>query len=333
MTSLDHLVSQYPVLSTLASYVSSLDLFNLALTNRANHSAILSSPSLRRHCLCDGHGLRDRQGFAGAYAIPKHAYTKDYQFGGEARSDNWPEHNVGAINEDEPIEVRLYNIKCDEAGALPCRRCGINVCEECRYYPRIRPAHMDGPVRRPHLSLSCFSHNIMGFCPPCDARTESEVRGKFLSELCDCDMFRRWICNKCHLEEEQESKAYYAKHTDEYGWIIGPHYGPCDTKTVINRQNAIQLLYCPCGANVPPESRLRCSLCKRRHLPEWEWRREILEGGTGMPWFDDDPNYPHWLPYLGLPTKYPDPYPPLADKEVLRRAFQIARTVCSRGRM
>ncbi|KAK3377322.1 hypothetical protein B0T24DRAFT_620964 [Lasiosphaeria ovina] len=323
MASLEHLISQYPVLSTLASYVSSLDLFNLALTNRANHSAILSSPSLRRHCLCDGHGLRDRQGFAGAYAIPKHAYKKYYQFGSGARSGNWPEHNVGAINEDEPIEVRLYNIKCDEAGALPCRRCGINVCEECRYYPRIRPAHSNAPVRRPHLSLAWFSYNVTGFCPPCDARTESEVRGKFLSELCDCDMFRRWICNKCHSEEEQESKAYYAKHTDdERDWITEVDDRLPATKAVINHQNTLYL-YCPCGANVPPESRLRCSLCKRRHLSEEEWHREIEEGGTEMPWFDDDPTYPHWLPYSNLQRNYPNPYPPLADKEVLRRAFYV----------
>ena len=29
----------------------------------------------------------------------------------------------------EPIEVRFYATHCDEAGALPCRKWGINICD------------------------------------------------------------------------------------------------------------------------------------------------------------------------------------------------------------
>jgi hypothetical protein len=30
---------------------------------------------------------------------------------------------------DEELEVRVWNIKCDETDALPCSKCEMNVCE------------------------------------------------------------------------------------------------------------------------------------------------------------------------------------------------------------
>lgn len=141
MTSLQYLTSHYPILTHLSQYLSTLDLLHLGLTCRTLHSYILSSPPifklLQRTALCDGHGLRDRQKFEGAY----HRHPHEYK-----------------IMADEPIEVRLWATECDEAGALPCLKCGINVCEvseqaclakptksctkyyarkqECRRYPR-----------------------------------------------------------------------------------------------------------------------------------------------------------------------------------------------------
>lgn len=32
---------------------------------------------------------------------------------------------------DEEIEVRVWNLKCDAANALPCLKCGTNVCGVC----------------------------------------------------------------------------------------------------------------------------------------------------------------------------------------------------------
>lgn len=113
MPDLTQLLSQRPMLIELARYVSTVDLLNLALTNSEHHAFILGSKAafdvLRRECLCDGHGLTARKGFSIA--------PREYVWGKDRR-----------IWKDEPIEVRLFNIEC-EVEALPCRKCGINICE------------------------------------------------------------------------------------------------------------------------------------------------------------------------------------------------------------
>lgn len=118
MESLTTLVSQYPILCNLASFLSTLDLFHLALTNTTHYAHILASrpvfAALRRDALCDGSGLRKRQDFVGSYSLEH----RKYQWGHQRK-----------IWQDEPIEVRLYGTRCDATGALPCRKCGINVCE------------------------------------------------------------------------------------------------------------------------------------------------------------------------------------------------------------
>ena len=120
MATLTTLIARHPILRTLSSFLSTLDLFYLALTNRTHHSYILASratfDALRRDCLCDGGGLAQRQNFAGLYSLKYRSYVW-----GKGRK----------IWQDEPIEVRLYATKCDEAGALPCQKCGINICEVC----------------------------------------------------------------------------------------------------------------------------------------------------------------------------------------------------------
>ncbi|OHE94186.1 hypothetical protein CORC01_10524 [Colletotrichum orchidophilum] len=74
-----------------------------------HHAHILGSRSvfdkLKRLCICDGRGSIRSQDFSGRY-----------------RPNYWtlscglPPMVIG----DEQIEVRLYHVECDEAGALPC---------------------------------------------------------------------------------------------------------------------------------------------------------------------------------------------------------------------
>ncbi|KAI8170285.1 hypothetical protein K4K49_004969 [Colletotrichum sp. SAR 10_70] len=99
--SLANLISSYPILSSLTQYVSTLDLYHVALTSRSNHASILGSSvifdRLKRLCLCDGRGLARRQNFTGPHRIH---YWK-LKLKQEPR-----------IDFDEPIEVRLFNLKC-----------------------------------------------------------------------------------------------------------------------------------------------------------------------------------------------------------------------------
>jgi hypothetical protein len=185
--------------------MSTVDLYNLALTNRTHYSHILGSPTLfkklRRLCLCDGRGLVKRQNFQRPY------YTN-------RGAGEWTRNSH--LYSDEEIEVKLYNAKCDEGGALPCVKCGINVCEECRYYLRARPSYK---TRRPHVDSARQISNIMCLCPECDSAVEEEVKGQFLNELCDCDPWARWICTRCKIEESDFDTEYCKKHTlKEFYW-------------------------------------------------------------------------------------------------------------------
>ncbi|KAF5669359.1 hypothetical protein FCIRC_9302 [Fusarium circinatum] len=205
----EDLLSSYSILTSLAPWLSTLDLYHLSLTSKSAYECIQSSPaifkSLSRHCLCDGRGLATRQ----AYASP---YHRNRMAGQWTPSPH--------LKGDEEIEVRLYNIKCDEAGALPCLKCGINICEECRCYPRAAPPSAY-PNRRPHLRGSYELDNIMCLCGECDAKIEKEIMGKFLNERCDCDVYTRWICVRCEEEERKTSRKYFAERTEmEWNWIV-----------------------------------------------------------------------------------------------------------------
>ncbi|RSM07888.1 hypothetical protein CDV31_008380 [Fusarium ambrosium] len=289
---LTNLISSYSILTTLSSWISTLDLYHLALTNRTHHSFILASPQifqvLTRQSLCDGRGLADRQEFRGLYKI--------YDF----------DKGSKIIQRDEPVEVRLYNLKCDETGALPCVKCGVNVCEECRYYPRTtRSGRRRDSERRPHLNATFQIGAVMCLCPPCDAAMEKEVQGKFLNELCDCDALRYWICSKCRQDVDTFTGNYRGEHTALEGEI--QFFGPLPTKQM-NDAGWIRALWCMCGETILRDTRMRCTWCKRRHLPEEDWFDEWEMIGSKMPWFDDDPDYPHWQTDR---NKYPVPYPKL----------------------
>ncbi|KAI2618535.1 hypothetical protein GGS26DRAFT_380098 [Hypomontagnella submonticulosa] len=278
------LITQYPILTTLASYLSTLDLFHLALTSRTHHAPILSSPSvfavLRRDSLCDGRGLRRRQ------------QTWNYRYPGRK------------IHHDEEIEVRLFATKCDEAGALPCQKCGINICEECREVPRLcAPASQRSAARRPHFSH--VSANLLCLCARCDAAAEESLRGQFLHELCDCDVFRRWICRRCVREEDRATREYYARHTvreiEDYA-----HYEQFYDDTLVMPDDQFDVLfYCSCGGFVPKDARPRCAWCRRRHRPMNEWGQEWRDAEREEVEMDDG-CYPVWGP------AYAEGYPELS---------------------
>ncbi|KAM0492782.1 hypothetical protein ACHAP8_009634 [Fusarium lateritium] len=203
------LISSYTILSSLAPWLSTLDLHNLSLTSRSAYTFIHSSGTifgfLSRQSLCDGRGLAARQAFKGSY----------HRNPMPGRWDINP-HIVG----DEEIEVYLYNVKCDEAEALPCIKCGINVCEECRCYPRAAPATAR-PNRRPHLRGNFELDNIMCLCEECDKKTEEEISDKFVNLRCDCDVYTRWICVRCEDEERKSTRQYFAERTQmEWDWMV-----------------------------------------------------------------------------------------------------------------
>jgi hypothetical protein len=107
------ILSQYTILEMTARYLSLLDLVRLARTSSAFYALIRRPQALFEHwkriTLCDGRGLKARQGFRGVYA-------------GTRPGRGRPEF-------DEELEVRVWNLKCDAFNALPCLKCGLNICE------------------------------------------------------------------------------------------------------------------------------------------------------------------------------------------------------------
>ncbi|KAL8344415.1 hypothetical protein RB601_004787 [Gaeumannomyces tritici] len=270
-------IGQYPVLQALAAQLSALDLLNLALSSKAHHDIIAASAArfrrLRASCVCDGHGLKLRQDQEGLY------------------------RERDSRNTDKPIEVHLYALQCDPSSALPCIKCGVNICEECRHYSREAP-DPTYPERRPHLNSPWQHENVMVLCPPCDEKQEAEIaRPENFPEtpLCSCDVYTRWICHPCKVKERKFTSNYYRECTvleayfdsdDELG-----HDFQGRTKEMGDHQHS-RAVYCLCGSGVPDEMRPRCTWCKRRHLPESEWGQEWDEVGRKMPWFENDPCYP-----------------------------------------
>jgi hypothetical protein len=300
---LPDVLGHYPILKTLAAYLSTLDLFHLSLTCRSHHALILAPTKvfdvLKRGSLCDGLGLQRR-----LQALERR--RRLYKLDALVRT-------MG----DEEIEVYLYAQKCDETGALPCLRCGINICEQCRSCPRV--ISDSGPQRRPHLNPPWQSDNVMCLCESCDANMEETLRGKFLSDTCDCDVYKRWICSGCVTAEQKETRLYYSKHTvcevgdwERYQGAANLYYekksveGPedwaevtwissCKTKSVQDHQSD-RWFFCICGSGVDQDTVPRCTWCKRKHRPEEEWYDEMSEMGRDIPsYVDNDGCYPAWV--------------------------------------
>src|SRR5271170_4496868 len=135
MFDLPFLFSQYRILETTSHWLSTRDLFNVSLVCRDLHAVLIGSPKvfdhLKRYALCDGSGLKARQSYSGRY-----------------QTRLWGKHQ--RCHDAEEVEVRVYRTQCDEASALPCIKCGINVCEECRFVPRFKQGLSSFPA--PHLN-------------------------------------------------------------------------------------------------------------------------------------------------------------------------------------
>lgn len=207
MPDIKFIFSQYELLTRTAEYLTTLDLFHTALTCHELHSSILKSPQvfdkLKRLAICDGHGLKRRQG-------PDHWNLRK----GFRNSRN---PRTGGPEKEEEIEVRLFHLQCHAFNALPCMKCGVNVCEECRYVPRVRNPDNEGYEAREILYYDESDQNyyLLCYCAACDERIEQSLPPR-LSRFCDCNQYTRWICYPCRQKEDEESREYYASHTRLY---------------------------------------------------------------------------------------------------------------------
>jgi hypothetical protein len=194
MFDLPFLFSQYRILESTSHWLSTRDLFNVSLVCRDLHAVLIGSPEvfdhLKRYALCDGSGLKARQSYSGRY---------------KSRS------GCRCCNNAEEVEVRVYRTQCDEAGALPCIKCGINVCEECRFVPRFKQDLRSFPT--PHLNDTYQLQNIVCYCDACDIGMEEQ----YGPHLCGCNQYTRWICLQCKDIEDEESWALFGE-TSQMEW-------------------------------------------------------------------------------------------------------------------
>lgn len=227
--SLTNIISPYPVLVTLSSWLSRVDLFNLSLTNRSHLECILASSSvfktLCRHSLCDGRGLAGHRQYYGECAIRIAKPVEKYAAESRSRQcfERWDNSIIERLSHFE-------NAVCDEAGPLPCIKCDVNICNVCRYCkphqlklcswlwaaltdtaPKTPPRNK--AARRPHYDSEDDPRNIFFLCPTCEVSAEKELAGKFPNELCDCDVVERWVCRPCQQDESKWTKNYYKEHT------------------------------------------------------------------------------------------------------------------------
>lgn len=123
------LLARYPILAILSGYIATVDLYNLGRICKEAQVYIKPGSSifkrLSRECLCDGHGVEARKEFRGPL------YT--------APSTLWWQLNksIGTIYKEEKVEIHLYSLRCDQSDVLPCHKCGINICEQCRALDRL----------------------------------------------------------------------------------------------------------------------------------------------------------------------------------------------------
>ncbi|KAJ9150228.1 hypothetical protein NKR23_g3714 [Pleurostoma richardsiae] len=258
LPSLTALMTAYPILSCLASHTSTLDLYNLARTCRANYNSILSSApvfnNLRESSLCDGCGLLFR------YRRPYPQYLMDSDY---------------------------RTPKCDSANTQPCFKCGINTCRECRSYPREMRAMLMFATRLPHLDGRGRVKNVMCLCPTCDGKLHDDLAGPEGGEdedMCKCDIFSRWICHACVREEYIATKQYESawadvivRNRDDFRYSHNTWAAAHAQTKFIYMKDHRYYYWCPCGRSIPQDMRVRCTLCKKRHCYEGYWPRQLRQ--------------------------------------------------------
>ena len=218
------LVTSYPILQSLASWLTAKDLYHLALTNREHFSCILSSKELfkklQARCLCDGRGLKRRR---------KLYHRTDYSR--PRRRQQEPKFQAYVAR----VTARMKRVKCREWDSLPCFKCGTRVCEECRSCPReeLFPDQTYFPYPRPHQNAPWQAENVMYLCPPCDEKAHSKILEGFSRDECDCNLYERWICVDCVDKERSFTSDYFKKHTV---WEHYPENEEDETKMIQDHQ-------------------------------------------------------------------------------------------------
>lgn len=225
----------YPILKSLASSLTPKDLYHLARTNRLHFSSILGSKelfqALRRQCICDGRGLQWRRDSQASTQ-----YLWPYWVTGD-------EYEAYAAR----MRARVGRAECGESKSFPCFKCGINVCEECRDYPReeaYHPRFFGYP--RPHLDAAYQPKNIMYLCPPCDEEAEKKSLETLGSDRCDCNLYTRWICMDC-VEKEDKFTGDYCEMYRQFRDFRTTRRPP-RTKTIWEQSLAV------CSDRLPPKS-------------------------------------------------------------------------------
>lgn len=115
--------------------------------------------------------------------------------------------------------------RCSPAAARPCCRCGAYLCRGCRFAPRADVPYWrrHPPVPRPHLNDYFWRGSFTAMCASCEESTRALVERRFggnmMSEegkmkrwtwdMCDCDVWDRWICYPCGAEEKRECQRYW----------------------------------------------------------------------------------------------------------------------------
>ena len=185
------ILSRYPVMSTLASYLTSRDFVHLALASRTTLSLLRPSreyfEALNRACRCDGLGVLTWRSYGDSGLAP-----------GEARM-------VPQVDD------------CQVVGR-PCDKCGIVVCDECCAYPEkgvevleaLQDPPSSAPFHPPILYSQCRPEVLVGMCPECDEAAENWVRSKYPEghRICVCDLSNRWVCHGCRDKEWNPTPAH-----------------------------------------------------------------------------------------------------------------------------
>jgi hypothetical protein len=291
------LLSPYPIVSTLARYLTYRDMANLALANRTTYSLLHPSRSyfetIKKPCQgCSGHGMRF------------------------LRSPDLLRQRWQVISRTL-LRWALF-ARCKVVRGRPCQKCGRETCRNCRFDPDFGVGYYGRGLwlyeehrNRPIFHKRYRGEVVMAMCPGCEERTEEWVRRTYPKgrDVCDCNLNRRWICHGCRYEEEKAGLVYSRECV--LGWsrtwtrsmlpdmqstIFSafklkpptPELWPTPPRTLRNWplkgvtsavkrsptfRSWISLLtprqfFCQCHGYVPATTPLRCAWCKRRHNPK-----------------------------------------------------------------
>lgn len=234
-------LSLYPIVSTLVGHLRYRDLIQLTLASRRTYAVLFTSPSyfeaLKRACGCNGYGVLARQSWEWIGEYPSASAEEQ----AEIEASQGLLHSrcgTNMMNRTDPVILKGRQASdravCQVVGRR-CEKCGINVCEECRFFPRI----ISQPFCKPHGNRPIFFHGyskevVTAMCASCDEQIEDWVRSTYPDSrhVCDCDLFNRWVCFPCRQEETKEEKEGHRRivkllrdHSGSLGSTITKRFG------------------------------------------------------------------------------------------------------------